>query len=188
MSAPPAPAAGESTPVCGALDGDLGWALGMVFRSYVKTAGTAMADLPGGPRGYQVLAAAARDVLGTQLALAQQMGVDRTVMTYLLDDLEEVGLIERQPDPTDRRVRRIAVTDRGRTRLRQLNERLAQAEEHVLGVLDPADRAALRELLRRVATRAAAQDPADPCRVAEETGVVSGPPPAMARRRSRRSG
>jgi DNA-binding MarR family transcriptional regulator len=185
MTAPPVD---KSTRVCGPLDGDLGWALGMVFRSYVKTVNTAVADLPGGPRGYQVLATAVRDVPGTQLALAQQMGVDRTVMTYLLDDLEAAGLIERQPDPADRRVRRIAATDRGRTRLDQLDKCLAQAEEHVLGVLDRADRATFRELLRRVATQAAAHDPASPCEVARDTGVASDTPPAMTRRRSRRSG
>ena len=32
--------------------------------------------------------AAAQGTVGSQLALAQHLGVDRTVMTYLLDDLE----------------------------------------------------------------------------------------------------
>ena len=31
-------------------------------------------------------------------------------MTYLLDDLEAAGLVERRPDPTDRRARRVAPT------------------------------------------------------------------------------
>ena len=35
-------------------------------------------------------------------------------MTYLLDDLEKAGLIERRPDPADRRARRIAATASGR--------------------------------------------------------------------------
>jgi hypothetical protein len=56
-----------------ALCDDLGWALGTVFRSYVKAAGAAFADLPGGPRGYQVLAAAARSDPDSQLALAQHL-------------------------------------------------------------------------------------------------------------------
>src|ERR1700733_12114543 len=90
----PAPDAADCT-----LSDDLGWALGVVFRGYVKATHEALADLPGGPRGYQVLAAAAGDEHGSQLALAQHLGVDRTVMTYLLDDLESAGLIERRPDP-----------------------------------------------------------------------------------------
>ena len=93
---------------------DLGWALGVLSRSYVKAVAATFADVPGGPRGYQVLAAAARDEHGSQLALAQHLGVDRTVMTYLLDSLAEAGLIERRPDPADRRARRIVATARGR--------------------------------------------------------------------------
>src|ERR1039458_1283363 len=97
-----------------ALSDDLGWALGVVFRGYLRASQDALSDLPGGPRGFQVLAAAARDQHGSQLALAHRLGVDRTVMTYLLDDLEAAGLIERRPDPADRRARRILATARGR--------------------------------------------------------------------------
>src|ERR1035438_9411698 len=55
----------------GVLRNDLGWALGVVFRSYLKAANAAFADVPGGPRGYQVLAAATRGEPESQLALAQ---------------------------------------------------------------------------------------------------------------------
>jgi hypothetical protein len=59
---------------CGdALADDLGWGLGMIFRAYVKAANAAVADLPGGPRGYQVLSAAAQGTVGSQLALAQHL-------------------------------------------------------------------------------------------------------------------
>jgi hypothetical protein len=68
------------------LQSDLGWALGVVLRAYAKGAGHVIAGVPGGPRGYQVLAAAVSGAEGTQLALANKLGVDRTVMTYLLDD------------------------------------------------------------------------------------------------------
>src|SRR4029077_5047306 len=84
------------------LSSDLGWALGVLSRFYVKAAATTFAEVPGGSRGYQVLAAAAGDEHGSQLALAQHLGVDRTVMTYLLDSLAEAGLIERRPGPAGR--------------------------------------------------------------------------------------
>ena len=103
------------------------------------------AAVPGGSRGYQVLAAAARDEHGSQLALAQHLGVDRTVMTYLLDSLAEAGLIERRPDPADRRARRIVATARGRSRLDGLGERLREAEDQVLaGLAEAEDRQAFR--------------------------------------------
>ena len=71
--------------------------LALVFRAYVMAAHDAVADLPGGPRGYQVLSAATQGAVGSQLSLAQHLGIDRTVMTYLLDDLEAANLIERRP-------------------------------------------------------------------------------------------
>ena len=103
-----------------ALADDLGWGLGMMFRAYVEAAHAAVADLPGGPRGYQVLSAAAQGTVGSQLALAQHLGIDRTVMTYLLDDLEAASLIERRPDPADRRARRVVATQHGSELLAEL--------------------------------------------------------------------
>jgi len=158
------------SPACAkALGDDLGWALGAVFRSYVKAATEVMADLPGGPRSYQVLAAAARDQPGTQLALAARLGVDRTVMTYLLDGLAEAGLVTREPDPSDRRARRIAVTKRGATLLADLDKRLALVEAQVLAALDPDERTTFRSLLQRIAAHAEAVDPDGMCDLAADS-------------------
>jgi DNA-binding MarR family transcriptional regulator len=137
------------------LKNDLGWALGAVFRSYLQAVSATFAEVPGGPRGYQVLAAAAREEPGSQLALAQHLGVDRTVMTYLLDSLAEAGLIERRPDPADRRARRIVPTARGRALLDGLGERLCAAEDQLLATLDDGDQQTFRALLQRVAVHAA---------------------------------
>ena len=168
----PAPDAADCT-----LSDDLGWALGVVFRGYVKATHEALADLPGGPRGYQVLAAADGDEHGSQLALAAHLGVDRTVMTYLLDDLEAAGLIERRRDPADRRARRIVATSGGRSCLTRLDERLRAAEEQLLSGLDTGqDRQVFRTLLRRLALHASAGEPAGPaCDAAADVARMSGP-------------
>lgn len=143
---------------------DLGWGLGMVFRAYVTATADAVADLPGGPRGYQVLAAATRGAVNSQLALAHHLGVDRTVMTYLLDDLEGAGLIERRPDPADRRARRVVATQKGAELLVTLDRRLRDAEARLLAPLPAGERASFRAQLRLLATRADAADPVDdPC-------------------------
>jgi DNA-binding MarR family transcriptional regulator len=158
-------------PACGGvLRDDLGWALGVVFRSYVKAATAAFTDVPGGPRGYQVLTAATRGEPGSQLELAHHLGVDRTVMTYLLDDLERAGLIERRPDPADRRARRIAATPRGRELLEDLDGRLRAAEDQVLtGLASSADREVFRAMLSRLATQVDALDPVpDACAAARD--------------------
>ncbi len=169
-----APAREPAEDLC-TLSHDLGWALGAVVRAYAKAAHGALEGLPGGPRGFQVLAAAAGDVHGSQLALAHRLGVDRTVMTYLLDDLEKAGLIERRPDPADRRARRIVVTACGQDKLAGLNERLRAAEEHVLRGLDEVDRQAFRTLMRRLAMSVSSADPVrGACEAAAEVVATDG--------------
>jgi DNA-binding MarR family transcriptional regulator len=148
---------------------DLGWGLGTVFRAYVAAAHAAVADLPGGPRGYQILSAAAHGVVGSQLSLAQHLGVDRTVMTYLLDDLEAADLIERRPDPADRRARHVVITKQGSELLATLDERLRAAEAHLLAPLDPKARASFRAGVRLLATQVDGIDPVDSsCELAAE--------------------
>ena len=177
-----ATAAGTGPGGCNAaLAEDLGWGLGVVFRAYATAARAAVADLPGGPRGYQVLSAAAHSSVASQLALAQHLGIDRTVMTYLLDDLEADGLIERRPDPTDRRARRVLATDKGLELLGTLDQRLRAAEARLLAPLDDEERETFRAQLRLLAARANDLDPVDtPCDLADQDGVELPAPRTLA--------
>ncbi|MCI3244935.1 MarR family winged helix-turn-helix transcriptional regulator [Streptomyces spinosisporus] len=133
------------------LDSDLGWSIRMVSAAFRRVATAAVEDLPGGPRGYLVLVALASGETPSQLALAQQVHLDRTVMTYLLDDLESDGLITRRPDPRDRRARQVVITDEGRARLQRAREALEVAEGRLLSALGDDDADQLRRLLARVA-------------------------------------
>ncbi len=130
---------------------DLGWALATALRAYGHATEDALSGHPGGPRGYRLLSAVARDCPRSQLALAQHTGLDRTVVTYLVDDLSAQGLVERRPDPDDRRTRRVVATERGLQRLAELDQRLRQVEDELLAPLAPADRPALRALLQQLA-------------------------------------
>ncbi|GAA2113671.1 MarR family winged helix-turn-helix transcriptional regulator [Actinomadura alba] len=164
---------GEHPPATG-LDADLGWALGVVFRSYVKAVDAVLSDLPGGPRGYQLLASAVHNLAGNQGLLAQQLGIDRTVLTYLIDDFEELGLVERRPDPADRRSRRVIATDKGRALCSQRQEALRHVEQHLLATLGD-DGPAFRALLRRLAAHADELDPVtSACEVIEELKPADG--------------
>jgi DNA-binding MarR family transcriptional regulator len=116
-----------------------------------------------------VLAAATRDRPESQSALCQQLGIDRTVMTYLLDDLERANLVVRKPAPTDRRTRHVVATGTGRARLADLDSRLARAEAHVLSGLSQVEQRNLKALLTQLATRVNALDPVDStCAVVED--------------------
>ncbi|GAB3462013.1 MarR family winged helix-turn-helix transcriptional regulator [Actinophytocola sediminis] len=152
-----------------ALDGDLGWTLGVVFRAYLKASDAVMAGVPGGHRAYQVLTAATSDEAPSQSVLGERLGIDRTVMTYLLDDLERADLVARRTAPGDRRTRMIVATEQGHALLNQLAERLDHAEEHILACLPAPDRATLKSLLTRLATHTNARDPLpDTCAVVAE--------------------
>lgn len=147
------------------VEADLGWALHQVTRAHIKIVEQVLSGIPGGPRGYQVLAAA-EEGTPTQLALARKLGLDRTVMTYLLDELVTEGLVERRPDPADRRARQIHLTVAGRAQLCDLERRLREVEEHLLAPLEAAERDQLRELLARLATTVQVEGNA--CQVAED--------------------
>ena len=151
------------------LEEDLGWSLGVVFRTYVQLADTLMSTVPGGPRGFQVLTAAAREEPVGQGALAQRLGIDRTVMTYLVDELEAAGLVERRADTKDRRNKQILATEHGDGLWGDLRHRLDKAEDHVLEPLSDAERTRFRRLLRKLALHAQHLDPvADACALVEE--------------------
>jgi DNA-binding MarR family transcriptional regulator len=71
-------------------------------------------------------------------------------MTNRLDRLEAMGLVERQPDPTDRRGRLVALTDRGRELVDAAVVDHLENEQRLLGALDAGEREQLTGLLRKL--------------------------------------
>ncbi len=133
--------------------------LGVVFRAYAKAADHVLGDLPGGPRGYQVLSAAIGEPPRNQGAIGADLGIDRTILTYLIDDLERAELVARRPDPADRRSRLVVATAKGHETWQARRDALRRVEAHVLGALPPADAESFRVLLQAVACGAQARDP-----------------------------
>lgn len=159
---------------------DLGWAINVVSRTFRQWANTSLADLPGGPRGYLVLSTVTQDLPRSQLALAQQLAVDRTAMTYLLDALEEASLVERRPDPADRRQRQVVATPKGRAVLEEVSGRLAQLEQRLLSALAPEEAVVFRQLFARVAR--STQEVTDPCLIEQGADPDDGPCPSLGTR------
>jgi MarR family transcriptional regulator, transcriptional regulator for hemolysin len=144
-------------------DEDFGWALGVLLRAYRDRVGPALGGVPHGARGYQTLCEVARGQQPSQLALANRLGIDRTVMTYLIDDLVAAGLVERRPNPVDRRQRQIVATAQGQAALAALCHQVVEAENAILGALDAQEREVFRRLLTRAACGSADADrPFDP--------------------------
>jgi MarR family transcriptional regulator, transcriptional regulator for hemolysin len=130
--------------------GDLGWHLGMVLRGYQARFEEAVAGMPAGIRGYQVLSTVVHRDPPNQQALAAHLAIDRTVLTYLLDSLVEAGVVERVPAPADRRSRRIVATDSGREVLARYEERVAAAESGLLSGLKASEAETLAALIARL--------------------------------------
>ena len=99
-----------------------------------------------------------------QQELGATLGIDRSTMVSLIDELERAGLARRRPSATDRRAREVAITPKGRRLLKQARELLSRAEDDVLGGLSADERHELLALLRRALDSA----PAQPLWTAEE--------------------
>jgi DNA-binding MarR family transcriptional regulator len=84
-----------------------------------------------------------------QQELGSTLGIDRSTMVSLIDELESAGLARRRPSATDRRAREIAITPKGRRLLKRARGLIAQAEDEVLGGLSVEERRELLTLLRR---------------------------------------
>lgn len=132
----------------------------MLQRRYRCRVEPVVAGLPRGARGYQVLYAVMHKELPNQLALAGYLGIDRTVLPYVIDDMVEAGLVERQAAPGDRRARRVVATATGRATFARVEAQVRAAEATLLGELDDTESAWFRSLLSRLARRAREDDAA----------------------------
>jgi DNA-binding MarR family transcriptional regulator len=87
-------------------------------------------------------------------ALAASALITSGAMTSRLDRLERAGLVERNPDPADRRAILVRLTPAGEERaIRALTVVLA-ADRRFLDPLDPADRGVVAAALKRLLLRA----------------------------------
>jgi DNA-binding MarR family transcriptional regulator len=92
--------------------------------------------------GYVVLNALDGNPAGTQGALAQAIGADKTRIIAILDELQLMGLISRERDPADRRARLLSITRAGRELRLAVRAEIQANENRVLTRLPAADRQA----------------------------------------------
>jgi DNA-binding MarR family transcriptional regulator len=103
------------------------------------------------PRHFGTLSHLAANEGRSQQALSTALGIHRSAVVALVDDLEHRGLAERRRDAGDRRAYALHLTRRGRKLLSEL-ERIAQEDEaELLTALDSSERSQLISLLQRVA-------------------------------------
>jgi DNA-binding MarR family transcriptional regulator len=99
---------------------------------------------------YHVLASLSDDGEAVQATLADRIGLDRSDLVTLLDELEELEFLARRVDPDDRRRKIVAITAAGERQLGTMDELIRAAEADLLQPLSAAERKTLLGLLRRL--------------------------------------
>lgn len=89
----------------------------------------------------------------SQQAIGQAIQVPASRMVALVDELERRGLVERRPDPEDRRVRALFLTGKGREKLARGREIAGQHERELTKGMAAADRKRLIDLLGQIVDR-----------------------------------
>lgn len=86
----------------------------------------------------------------SQQAIATGIEIPPSRMVALVDELERLGLVERRPDPKDRRVRALFLTAEGRRCLARGRKIAKQHEEELTKGMKAADRERLVGLLQKI--------------------------------------
>ena len=117
---------------------------------FARLAAAGYADLH--PRHWAVLAYLDEDgVRATELA--RLSGRHKQIVGRLVDELEELGYVERRPDPADRRAKLVVPTRRGLDQLRLGDEIVADIEARHAAAIGGRSYAAFRDVLRGVVAR-----------------------------------
>ena len=90
----------------------------------------------------------------TQSEVARRLGIERSGLVAIVDDLERRGFLQRGRVPGDRRVQALLATDTGRRAFAEAVAAVRAHEEKVLAGLSKAERAQLLTLLRKIRTTA----------------------------------
>ena len=92
------------------------------------------------------------DRAGSRLThLAERAAMTPQAMGELVDDLAELGYVERVPDPADRRAKLIMLTDLGYDALQAAFDTILDIEAELLSELGAGGLAKLQRVLRRLA-------------------------------------
>lgn len=85
-----------------------------------------------------------------QTDLAQELALNKASLTTLVDRLEASGLVERRPDATDRRVKRLFLSRKAEKLVEEINSKSHEMSERVLQGLTRKERDELNRMLLHV--------------------------------------
>jgi DNA-binding MarR family transcriptional regulator len=115
---------------------------------------------------FDLLANLEHDDGQTLAALSRRMLVTAGNLTGLVDRAERDGVVERRPDPSDRRLSRVFLTPKGRELVEAILPVHAAHVSELLSALEATERRDLRRLLGRLRESLAARTKSAPARAA----------------------
>lgn len=98
----------------------------------------------------------------SQLEAAGKLGIDRTTMVALIDELEELGLVARRKSSEDRRKNIVELTDQGHDALARGNDVHHGAEKEFLSPLSPVEAELFLRILQTLNTSEGQERPEAP--------------------------
>ena len=104
----------------------------------------------------RTLSHVARAGAARQNVIAERMGIEAMTVSGTLDRLEARGLVERQPDPADRRAKLVQLTDAGEAMLESIRPISAALRADAADGIDPAEWQRLLDMLKSVRTNLSA--------------------------------
>lgn len=99
---------------------------------------------------YAILVVLAEETTCDQQTLGNRAGFDKATGTYVIDRMSKSGLLNVQIDPTNRRRKRVTMTDDGKAMLVQMIEQAKRAEKMITAELDAQDITDLKRLLSKL--------------------------------------
>ncbi len=91
--------------------------------------------------------------LSAQVEIANRMGIEKPTLTRMLDMLEAEKLVERLPDPWDRRAKLIRLTPEGEKTLDAASQVASELREVLLDEFDEDEIIRFNRMLERLLTR-----------------------------------
>jgi MarR family transcriptional regulator, transcriptional regulator for hemolysin len=113
------------------------------FEDTLREAGSSLG-------AWVVLSAVSDEGIISQSALASHVHLEGATITHHVDRLEELGLVRRQLDPKDRRVRKIELTPEGERLHRDLLAAVREFERSLFADLSDRQLTELRKTLTRI--------------------------------------
>lgn len=132
------------------IDHDTGYSVTLTARAFMRVAEARLRPLGLGVAHVPALVALAEEGALTQREIAQRTRVEQPTAAALLQRMSAAGLIERSPDPRDRRSAHIHLSTRAKAVLPEALRLLGHADAAATTGLSATEIEVLHDLLQRV--------------------------------------